>query len=633
MMKLSVKHRGVSAALAGVAALTSAPAAKADDLAAEVRALRAELRATVGEVKELKSRLGRYEGKSAQQNRKIKEVGAQSRKPAGATQTAAAEPVGAANAKGPAFLSSFPYTIDLGHGLTVASLDQANSFHLGGRIFVDGGGSSMPERGLSDTANLAQARLQVEGRLRSIWEYKFQYDFVGGSNAATVGAVGGIRDAYIALIYPELKPYFLPNPIEIQVGNFYLPHGMERSESKNYVDFVERSLMSDTFGAARHVGVAALTHGSNWTFKAALSSTSVEDASLKPAATTGVPVGVLGQQNWVSTGGAQYYDITARATYAPIWSEDRLLHVGASGRYHRPNDATAANDDRVMALGSNTASESNILKENLLGTPDLSCAGVPTGNLGLSADPNGAISSTAAGYAPYFGSQIAGTASAGRCVKSVLTFGAELSAAYGPVSLQAEYMGSQYNRDSRSILAANFAAQQTNNVWASAAKSFTPYSMSPGGSSLYFSGYYLSAMWFLTGESKAAAYQVDNNSNGGGFRQVKILHPLSSGGWGAWALTARLSEVDLNSGPFQGSTYGTLVNFLPTTAGKLYAFNSGVIGGRQEDVTLGVNWYAEPGIRVLANWTRVLALSAPYSQPFINGAHPNTFIVRTQVDW
>jgi len=32
---------------------------------------------------------------------------------------------------------------------------------------------------------------------------------------------------------------------------------MERSAtSKNYIDFVERSLMSDTFGAARHVGIA-----------------------------------------------------------------------------------------------------------------------------------------------------------------------------------------------------------------------------------------------------------------------------------------------------------------------------------------------------------------------------------------
>ena len=290
------------------------------------------------------------------------------------------------------------------------------------------------------------------------------------------------------------------------------------------------------------------------------------------------------------------------------------------------NDATAANDDRVLALGSNTASESNVLKENLLGTPDLSCSGVPTGNLGLSADP-------AYPTNPYFGSQITQTNVAGRCTKSVLTWGAEVSAAYGPVSFQAEYMGSQYNRDSRAILAANYAALVTNNAWAPNAKGFAPYAFSPGGSSMYFSGYYLSAMWFLTGESKAASYQVDNNSNGGSFRQIDIKHPLSAGGYGALALTARLSQVDLNSGPFQGNTYYDLFTWAPNTKSRLFVYNSGVLGGRQEDTTVGLNWYPEVGVRVMANWTHVLALSAPYSQPWANGIHPNLFVLRTQVDW
>jgi len=168
-----------------------------------------------------------------------------------------------------------------------------------------------------------------------------------------------------------------------------------------------------------------------------------------------------------------------------------------------------------------------------------------------------------------------------------------------------------------------------------------PYSFSPGGLSLFFSGYYLSAMWFLTGESKASAYQVDNNSNPGGFRQVTIRHPLSAGGWGAVALTGRLSEVDLNSGPFQGNYYNTLYALAPLGAigspgfgtKKLAIYNSGVLGGRQQDATLGVNWYPETGIRFMLNVTRVMALSAPCSQPWLNGVHPTTVILRTQVDW
>ena len=634
-MKRIIGHRTLAAATLGAATLLPPGAAMAEDTAAEIRELKAELRATIGEVRALKSELDRYKGRSAQQDRKIDAVAAKASKPA----TASAQEL---ITKGPIAPTAFPYIVDLSHGFTIATTDRSDYFHVGGRIFVDGGASTQPGRGLSEAANLSQARLQVEGRLRSYWEYKLQYDFVGGSNATTAGAVGGIRDAYLAFIHPALTPPFLPNPIEVQVGNFYLPHGLERSAySKVNIDFNERALMSDTFGASRHVGAALLTHGNNWFAKAAISSTSVEDASLKPASETAVPVGVGDQANWVSTGGRQDYDITARASWAPIWQEDELLHIGASGRYHRPNDSTAANDDRVLALGSSTASESNVLKENFLGTPDLSCSNVPTGNVGVTADPNGVISSTGAGYVPLFTPQMTQTAIAGHCLKSVLTFGAEIAAAYGPLFFQAEYMGSQYNRDPYAVLRANYVASVTNSYWGPAAKSFYPYPFSPGGASEYFSGFYLYTMWFLTGETKAAAYQVDSNTNGGGFARVPIKHPMSAGGFGAVALTARLSEVDLNSGPFQGTYYNNLYALAPMGAitklgfglSKLAVYNSGVLGGRQEDMTIGLNWYPEPGIAVKANWTRVMDLTASYSQPWTNGSHPNLFVVRTQVDW
>jgi hypothetical protein len=46
-------------------------------------------------------------------------------------------------------------------------------------------------------------------------------------------------------------------------------------------------------------------------------------------------------------------------------------HVGGSFRYQQPNDATAANDDRVLQPGSTLRTEANILGENLLGTQPL----------------------------------------------------------------------------------------------------------------------------------------------------------------------------------------------------------------------------------------------------------------------
>ena len=95
--------------------------------------------------------------------------------------------------------------------------------------------------------------------------------------------------------------------------------------------------------------------------------------------------------------------------------------------------------------------------------------------------------------------------------------------------------------------------------------------------------------------------------NGATIGEIKILDPVSKGGLGAWELAARYDQINLNDG--------------------------GIQGGRQEDVTVGINWYPDKGIRFMANWINVVNLSAPYNRPYLNGIHPNIFVVRAQVNW
>ncbi|CAN2535474.1 Porin+P [Methylocapsa aurea] len=489
--------------------------------------------------------------------------------------------------KGPASIQPSSIVLDISHGLTAKTVDDAYSFHLGGRVHVDGGASSAPERGLGSTANVTQARLQVEGKIASIFDYRFQYDFAG-SNTSTVGAAGGIRDAYVAVRHPALQLPIGSAPLAIQVGNFWEPMGLERTTSKNYTDFVERSLMSDVFGSNRHIGVALLAADSNWSAKVGVFSTSVEDKTLTPSVDVGVPSWVSSKAGWVATGGRQYFDVAGRVTYQPILERDKLFHLGLSGRYHQPNDATGANDDRVMLLGANTAAESNLLKENLLGTPDLSC-----GSVALAGNP----------------------AVAGKCVRDVVTFGAEMAAAFGPFSVQAEYMRAHYDRDPGAILTANAAGLYA-----------------PGGKSLDFDGYYVYGVWTLTGESRAAAFQT-NNLSPASFRQAPIDKPLSKGGIGAWDLAVRWSAVNLNNGPYAGSTFANLLAASPNAASRSVIANSSVLGGQEQDVTVGLNWRPEVGVRLMANYTRVTRLVAPWDRAYLNGAHPSTFLLRTQVDW
>ena len=143
--------------------------------------------------------------------------------------------------------------------------------------------------------------------------------------------------------------------------------------------------------------------------------------------------------------------------------------------------------------------------------------------------------------------------------------GAELAGVYGPLSFQGEYIRTDVDRSV--------------------------------GDSLVFDGYYGYVSWFLTGESRN--YKADKGI-------FDILVPqkpfsLTTGGLGAWELGARFSEIDLN--------------------------DDGVSGGRERDITAGLNWYPNPYIRFMANYIHVLDIhSGPHDEEDLD-----IFQVRAQV--
>ncbi|MGH7487884.1 MAG: porin [bacterium] len=89
------------------------------------------------------------------------------------------------------------------------------------------------------------------------------------------------------------------------------------------------------------------------------------------------------------------------------------------------------------------------------------------------------------------------------------------------------------------------------------------------------------------------------------FAGLQLAVPFA--GIGAWELGARFSALNLN--------------------------DAGIQGGREENVTVGLNWYPDPGIRFMWNWIKVTHLSAPFDRPYLNGASPNIFLMRAQVNW
>ncbi|MGD9657462.1 MAG: OprO/OprP family phosphate-selective porin [Methylocystis sp.] len=434
-----MKFRGwkcgvATSALAVFVSATAANAASSDAIEARLRVLEAEI---------------------AKLRREARQAKAEAQQAARAAQNSAAKAAAAqasASSQIPPILTSFR------NGLFVESADKAYSFKIGGRMQFDGGGATQPLNGWSNQAGVRQVRLEVEGKAAQYLFYKLQYDFAGSQYGTPFNAPvqGGIRDFYLGVQHPLLALPFTKDPAFIHLGSYFEPFTLEFTTSSRFRDFIERAMAVEAIGASRHLGAALGAYGENWSAKGGVFTTSFEDLNTNPVVGTPPLIGVPARAGWVSTGGGQYYEFTGRLTYAPIMTQHDLLHVGVSGRYHQPNSATGLSDDRVLRVGNRIRSEAYILNQGLLGTPDLSCGSI---------------------ILPGWTS-----AAAAHCVNNVESFDVEFSAAHGPLSLQAEYLGQQVNRNPTRVALARLAG-----------------AFAPGGASQYFSGFYVYGQWYLTG--------------------------------------------------------------------------------------------------------------------------------------
>ncbi len=98
-----------------------------------------------------------------------------------------------------------------------------------------------------------------------------------------------------------------------------------------------------------------------------------------------------------------------------------------------------------------------------------------------------------------------------------------------------------------------------------------------------FDGWYAFLTYSLTGETHA--YDPTTAS----FRSLRPAHQVGDGGWGAWEIAARYSNIDLD--------------FLPTRS----VATGGVPGGNQNVLTVGLNWYPTNGLKFQINYLNIRA--------------------------
>lgn len=101
-----------------------------------------------------------------------------------------------------------------------------------------------------------------------------------------------------------------------------------------------------------------------------------------------------------------------------------------------------------------------------------------------------------------------------------------------------------------------------------------------------FDGWYLQGSWVLTGERRGFS------KANGAFTSPKPSIPFSlkGGGWGAWEVAARYSDLDLNYHE------GQIGSATPT---------GGVRGGEQKIWTAGLNWYPNSLIRFALDYQHI----------------------------
>ena len=154
-------------------------------------------------------------------------------------------------------------------------------------------------------------------------------------------------------------------------------------------------------------------------------------------------------------------------------------------------------------------------------------------------------------------------------------FGAETAVVYGPFSAQAEYI--QANIDGKGY----------------------------NGNTL--NGGYVFMTYFLTGESRAFRPQTAS------WGRIKPNRNFDlKGGWGAWEVATGYDAIDLNSGVIQA--------------------------GKQSTFKVGLNWYPNSHLRVMANYIHLLdldtgAYKTTSRERAFNDANLDIIETRVQIDW
>ena len=441
-------------------------------------------------------------------------------------------------------------------GLEIESKDKNFKMSLGGRLQFDGQVNAGGQ-GPNQKNTLNDGVGVRRGRIHTEGTlYKdFDFKFEYDFVRGNGSTAAGITDAWVE--YTGLKP------VSFTGGQFKEPFSLESVTSNRYLTFAERSLANNAFVEFANpylLGISGQSFGERWTARGAFQAEPIGGGGYN----ANTSLNNQGNANRNGPSGNPSYGVTGRVTGLPYFnSKTELVHLGASGSFREVNNTNNGN-------GANVNWSSND----------------PSGG-----NPNNPTSMR-------FASQIADVdrtnwadtgnlSNATHTLNNYYRVGAEAAGVYGPFSVQSEFIGTQLSGRGY-------------------------------GSSDFLYGYYATASYFLTGESR------NYNTKKGAFDRQKANKnfSLKDGGWGAWELATRFDALNMNT--------------------------ANVSGGRLQEATVALNWYLNPHVRMMFDYSHILENNVPLNKAGTNtanfnsqgaqlaqttGHHPNIFMLRTQIDW
>lgn len=464
-------------------------------------------------------------------------------------------------------------TVDSNGGLEVFELDDTNYwFKIGGRLFFDTviyeGGETERSR-FPTGSHLRYVRLTLKGGVGNNWVYKVDFNHFDEATRFTSNpSIGTVGEAFIA--------YNGCRNIWFAIGQISVPYSLEGWASANDYTFMEAAHPIEAFAPNVGLGAYAEWHGEMFTLAGAVyhprngTRQTGDVLSNQPSANAAV-IAALGP----NTAGA-----------GPAGSDPGSDPIGFGGRL----TFSPVHDDHTVYHAGVSYRYQN-LQDN-----------ANRHNFSTQLEVRNRQSPALFTNIPL------------NSVENYHVFGAELAGRWGPFMASAEYVHANAEREGVYLL--------------------TDDPRNPGDDLTYY-GYYITLSYVITGESK------DYDFVSGTFGRVR---PKSSKG--AWEIAARHSYVKLlDLREFENfSVPWTVPNFAAPGFGAGGVINGGIapanmpafdvndIVGNTHSTTVGVTWWVNENVRLMANYAR-MNFPKSGSPTFQNDIDINAVGFRAQVNW